>query len=109
MELYRVSWRLLPCSSCAMEVLARSRSTVHALMHTHMHIHTHTCACPCRYDLRVRLYRPRSASLLQTFLSWVTGMPAEFADHKFPSYGPGREGGWLHGLMLRCAAAVHIG
>jgi len=51
-----------------------------------------------RYTLRVRLYRPRSASLLQTFLSWVTGMPAEFADHKFPSYGPGREGGWGFGL-----------
>lgn len=46
----------------------------------------------CRYNLRVRLYRPRSASLLQTFTSWLTGMPAEFSDPKFPSYGEGREG-----------------
>lgn len=45
-----------------------------------------------RYNLRVRLYRPRSASLLQTFTSWLTGMPAEFSDAKFPSYGEGREG-----------------
>ena len=40
----------------------------------------------------MRLYRPRSASLLQSLLSWLSGMPAEFADPKFPSYGPGREG-----------------
>jgi hypothetical protein len=46
----------------------------------------------CRYNLHVRLYRPRSASLLQTFTSWLTGMPAEFSDPKFPSYGEGREG-----------------
>jgi hypothetical protein len=46
----------------------------------------------CRYNLRVRLYRPRSASLLQSFTSWLTGMPAEFSDPKFPSYGEGREG-----------------
>lgn len=50
------------------------------------------CLCCCRYNLRVRLYRPRSASLLQTFTSWLTGMPAEFSDPKFPSYGEGREG-----------------
>jgi hypothetical protein len=40
----------------------------------------------------VRLYRPRSASLLKTFTSWLKGMPAEFSDPKFPSYGEGREG-----------------
>ena len=53
---------------------------------------------PARYELCVRLYRPRSASLLQTFLSWLTGMPAEFADPRFPAYGPGREGGCFLGL-----------
>jgi hypothetical protein len=46
----------------------------------------------CRYNLRVRLYKPRSASLLQTFTSWLSGMPAEFSDPKFPSYAEGREG-----------------
>ncbi|GBF90328.1 hypothetical protein Rsub_02434 [Raphidocelis subcapitata] len=51
----------------------------------------HLPTCPGRYELCVRLYRPRSASLLQTFLSWLTGMPAEFADPRFPAYGPGRE------------------
>jgi hypothetical protein len=65
--------------------------------------HAHACfdrnnaaaaatAAGARYNLRVRLYRPRSASLLQTFTSWLTGMPAEFSDPKFPSYGEGREG-----------------
>jgi B9 domain-containing protein 1 len=44
------------------------------------------------YTLKVRLYRPRSASLLQGFLSWLTGMPAEFADPRFPAYSAGREG-----------------
>lgn len=52
----------------------------------------HHVITTCRYNLRVRLYRPRSASLLQTFTSWLTGMPAEFSDPKFPSYGEGREG-----------------
>lgn len=45
-----------------------------------------------RYQLKMRLFKPRSASLLQTFLTWVTGYPAEFSDSKFPSYGEGREG-----------------
>ena len=45
-----------------------------------------------RYTLKLRLFRPRSASLLQSFTSWLTGMPAEFSDPKFPSYGEGREG-----------------
>ena len=40
----------------------------------------------------MRLYRPRSASLLQGFLGWLAGMPAEFADTRFPAYGSGREG-----------------
>jgi hypothetical protein len=52
----------------------------------------HVLCCSCRYNLRVRLYRPRSASLLQSFTSWMSGMPAEFSDPKFPSYGEGREG-----------------
>eukprot|EP00879_Flechtneria_rotunda_P033352 GHRR01036931.1.p1 GENE.GHRR01036931.1~~GHRR01036931.1.p1 ORF type:complete len:167 (+),score=40.28 GHRR01036931.1:428-928(+) len=52
-------------------------------------IHIPTCAG--RYNLRIRLYRPRSASLLQSFSSWLTGMPPEFSDPKFPSYGEGRE------------------
>eukprot|EP00882_Tetradesmus_deserticola_P021027 GHRQ01022737.1.p2 GENE.GHRQ01022737.1~~GHRQ01022737.1.p2 ORF type:complete len:108 (+),score=42.58 GHRQ01022737.1:524-847(+) len=55
-----------------------------------------SAADTCRYNLRVRLYRPRSASLLQTFTSWLTGMPAEFSDPKFPSYGEGREGEAAH-------------
>ena len=40
---------------------------------------------------KVRLFKPRSASGLQSFTSWLTGMPAEFSDPKFPSYGEGRE------------------
>jgi hypothetical protein len=59
--------------------------------------------CTCRYNLRVRLYRPRSASLLQTFTSWMSGMPAEFSDPKFPSYGEGREG------EQQSTPAVHTG
>ena len=50
-----------------------------------------------RYNLRIRLYRPRSASLLQTFLCWLSGMPAEFADGRFPAAGAGREGVWWLG------------
>jgi hypothetical protein len=46
----------------------------------------------CRYNLKLRLFKPRSASAMQSFLSWVTGMPAEFSDSRFPSYGEGREG-----------------
>lgn len=52
-------------------------------------IHMPTCAG--RFNLRIKLYRPRSASLLQTFTSWLSGMPAEFSDPRFPSYGEGRE------------------
>ncbi|KIZ00971.1 DNA polymerase iota subunit [Monoraphidium neglectum] len=61
----------------------------------------HLPTCPGRYELKVRLYKPRSASPLQAFLSWLSGMPAEFADHRFPAYGSGREvtrvasGGWV--------------
>jgi hypothetical protein len=40
----------------------------------------------------VRLYRPRSASLLKALFSWIAGMPAEFADPRFPGYGAGRGG-----------------
>lgn len=38
------------------------------------------------------MFKPRSASTLQTLTSWVTGMHPEFSDPKFPSYGEGREG-----------------
>ncbi|EFJ46108.1 hypothetical protein VOLCADRAFT_105683 [Volvox carteri f. nagariensis] len=44
-----------------------------------------------RYELTLRLFRPRSASALQSLTSWLSGMPAEFSDPKFPSYGEGRE------------------
>lgn len=57
-----------------------------------------------RYMLTARLYRPRSASPLRAFVSWLTGMPAEFADPRFPSYGAGREGaraGLQRGLVGR--------
>lgn len=40
----------------------------------------------------MHLFKPRSATLLQSFTSWLTGMPAEFSDPRFPSYGEGREG-----------------
>jgi len=66
------------------------------------------CLCCCRYNLRVRLYRPRSASLLQTFTSWLTGMPAEFSDPKFPSYGEGREGKRDMGSCYICLATPII-
>ena len=33
----------------------------------------HLPTAPGRYTLRLRLYKPRSASLLQTFTAWVTG------------------------------------
>ncbi|KAK9829078.1 hypothetical protein WJX72_003769 [[Myrmecia] bisecta] len=52
-------------------------------------IHLPTCAG--RYVLKVRLYRPKSASTVHAFTSWLTGMPAEFSDPKFPSYAEGRE------------------
>lgn len=45
-----------------------------------------------RYNLKVRLFRPQSASLLQRFTSWLAGMAPEFSDPRFPSYGEGREG-----------------
>jgi hypothetical protein len=64
------------------------------------------CWLACRrYTLRVRLYRPRSASLLQTFTSWLTGMPAEFSDPKFPSYGEGREGEYT---FWACCCALQL-
>ncbi len=47
---------------------------------------------PCRYCLKMRLFKPRSASVLQSWITYITGYRAEFADSKFPSYGEGREG-----------------
>mmetsp|Transcript_8572 Transcript_8572/g.14740 ORF Transcript_8572/g.14740 Transcript_8572/m.14740 type:complete len:200 (+) Transcript_8572:185-784(+) len=52
-------------------------------------IHLPTCAG--RYTLKLRLFKPRSASGVQSFLAWMSGMPAEFSDPRFPSYGEGRE------------------
>lgn len=51
----------------------------------------HIPACAGRYSLKLRLYRPRSASYFQQFVSWMSGTPAEFSDPRFPSYGEGRE------------------
>jgi hypothetical protein len=53
-----------------------------------------------RYELKLRLFKPKSASGLQSFLGWLTGMPAEFSDPRLPSYSEGREGalpanGWM--------------
>lgn len=52
---------------------------------------THIPTTAGRYNLKVRLFKPKSASLLQSFTSWLSGMPAEFADDRFPAYGEGRE------------------
>ena len=52
----------------------------------------HLPTCSGRFDLKLRLFKPKSASLMQSFTAWMTGMPAEFSDPKFPSYGEGREG-----------------
>ena len=35
---------------------------------------------------------PPRISPPQSFTAWMTGMPAEFSDPRFPSYGEGREG-----------------
>ncbi|KAG1672717.1 hypothetical protein FOA52_005195 [Chlamydomonas sp. UWO 241] len=51
----------------------------------------HLPTAPGRYELKLRLFKPRSASLIQSFTSWMNGMPAEFSDPRFPSYGEGRE------------------
>lgn len=53
-----------------------------------------TLACTHRHMLKLRLFKPKSASALQSFIAWASGMPAEFSDPRFPSYGEGREGGW---------------
>jgi hypothetical protein len=44
--------------------------------------------------------------MLQTFTSWLTGMPAEFSDPKFPSYGEGREGEGPTGLHIVCLSPM---
>ncbi|MEW5301411.1 MAG: hypothetical protein WDW38_009626 [Sanguina aurantia] len=62
-------------------------------------VHLPTCAG--RYQLKLRLFKPRSASMLQTFASWMSGMPAEFSDPRFPSYGEGRE-------VTRVTSAGHV-
>jgi B9 domain-containing protein 1 len=45
----------------------------------------------CRNEVKIRLYRPRSSTVLQAVLAWLTGTAPEFADPKFPSYAEGRE------------------
>ena len=45
-----------------------------------------------RYTQKLRLFRPQSASLMQSFLHMTGGTTPEFSDPKFPSYGEGREG-----------------
>ncbi|GMH41181.1 hypothetical protein BSKO_09091 [Bryopsis sp. KO-2023] len=52
---------------------------------------THLPTCAGRHTCKIRLYRPKSASIMKEFIAWVTGMPAEFSDPKFPSFGDGRE------------------
>jgi B9 domain-containing protein 1 len=52
---------------------------------------THLPTSSGRFDLKLRLFKPRSASLIQGFFSRMNGMPAEFSDPRFPSYGEGRE------------------
>jgi len=44
-----------------------------------------------RYVRPVRLFRPVSASLLQQFINWLMGTPAEYVDPHFPAQGEGRE------------------
>ena len=51
----------------------------------------HIPAFAGRYDREVRLFRPMSASLYQQFVSWITGVPAEFTDPRFVCRGEGRE------------------
>jgi len=51
----------------------------------------HIPTCPGRYTQKLRLFRPQSASLMQSFLHAMRGTTPDFADPKFPSYGEGRE------------------
>lgn len=46
---------------------------------------------PGNYTRYVRTFAPVSSSLLQSFISWVTGNYPEFYDSKFVSHGEGRE------------------
>lgn len=54
-----------------------------------------------RHETKIRLYKPKSASILQGFVSWLTGMPPEFSDSKFPSYSDGRE-------VVRVSSGGHV-
>mmetsp|Transcript_6035 Transcript_6035/g.10898 ORF Transcript_6035/g.10898 Transcript_6035/m.10898 type:complete len:199 (-) Transcript_6035:207-803(-) len=51
----------------------------------------HLPTCPGRYSQKLRLFRPKSSSLMQSFFHFMAGTTAEFSDPKFPSYGEGRE------------------
>ena len=55
--------------------------------------------------MKLRLFKPRSATLFQSFMSWFSGLPAEFSDPRFPSYGEGREGGLLKHEWASCQDA----
>lgn len=46
---------------------------------------------PGEYVRYVRMFAPVSSSLLQGFVSWITGNHPEFYDDKFVSKGEGRE------------------
>jgi hypothetical protein len=54
-----------------------------------------------RHHLKVRLFRPRAATLFGAAAGWGSGRLAEFADARLPSYGEGREGEFLFLLFFR--------
>lgn len=54
-----------------------------------------------RFDLKVHLFRPLSATWLQQCFGWATGMPAELADPRLPALADGRE-------VLRVKAGGHV-
>lgn len=82
------------CSWCKMMHVQSLSTTIHSTrLRSQVQSHFMVAGYAChRYNLKLRLFKPRSASALQTFISWMTGMPAEFSDPRFPSYGEGREG-----------------
>jgi len=51
----------------------------------------HVPTCPGRFVQKLRLFSPKSASLIQSFQHFISGTTPEFSDPKFPSYGEGRE------------------
>mmetsp|Transcript_44174 Transcript_44174/g.112748 ORF Transcript_44174/g.112748 Transcript_44174/m.112748 type:complete len:199 (-) Transcript_44174:1485-2081(-) len=51
----------------------------------------HLPTAPGRYSQKVRLFRPKSSSMMQSFFQFLSGTSAEFSDPKFPAYAEGRE------------------